>query len=837
MPEVSGQSFGPYQVISSIGAGGMGEVFKARDTRLDRIVALKVSRAQFSDRFQREARVIAALNHPHIATLYDVGPEYLVMEYVDGEILSGPLPMPRAILIAGEILEALEAAHAKGIVHRDLKPANVMIAKGGVKLLDFGLAQMKTAAPVNDMTASMTVTSEGSIAGTLQYMAPEQLQGKDVDARSDIFAFGAVLYEMVTGRKAFQGENAATVISKIMTAEPPPITELQPDVPPSIERVIRLCLKKDPDERWQSARDIRHVLEVAEPAIPAPVAQLARPSSHNWWTPAAFLFGLLVAAAGFRLVQPKPPDPPTFRPLTYSGRAYVPSLSPDGKQIAYVWSGEKNNDFDLYVQLVSGGNPLRLKANPTGKAAWSADGSRLAFTRRNGLYVMPALGGSPKRIASPPDGSFASSVAWAPDGAFFVVVTGKPGLSLVPGDGGKLRDLTNPPGADDHSPAISPDNGTVAFVRHTSNYNSQLFVLPVGRDGSAAGEPKQITNGVWDIGEVDWSPDGKEILFAGSPGSNNPTLWRVPRQGGKPVRLIVPGLGRRAGLPPRFTRGRLAYVSSENETKIFKLALNGHDAPQPLVEAIGDHSDLSVSPDGSRIAFASNRTGTKELWLADADGGHQSQLTSFNGPSVGSPRWSPDGKWIAFDGYASGSSDIYLVAADGGNPFQLTSDKSNEVRPGWSHDGKWIYYSSDAGGDRQIFKIPQAGGKPVRVTRGYNAFESNDGKWLYVLNDGQLYRMLPDGTDTDCSTHQRNRIESVDDRRKEFIRVRFGASTVAMEGAVWNARDFEKVYQFSDSNHPELGGLCFAVPNDESYVIFRRSTRESTTLMLMEGYR
>src|SRR3981081_1007240 len=223
--EPASRNFGPYQVIAPIGEGGMGQVFKARDRRVDRIVGLKVSHAEFTDRFAREARAIAALNHPHIATLYDVGPDYLVMEFVDGETLRGPLPLARALLYAGQILDALEAAHRKGIVHRDLKPANVMVSKSGVKLLDFGLAQIKAPATAGDQTATMALSTEGTIAGTLQYMSPEQLQGKEADGRSDIFAFGLTFYEMLTGRRAFDGDNAASVISAIMTAETPALPQ------------------------------------------------------------------------------------------------------------------------------------------------------------------------------------------------------------------------------------------------------------------------------------------------------------------------------------------------------------------------------------------------------------------------------------------------------------------------------------------------------------------------------------------------------------------------------------------------------------------------------------
>src|SRR5690242_12316804 len=240
----------------------MGQVFKARDTRLDLIVALKISRAQFSDRFAHEARATAALNHPHIATLYDVGPDYLVMEFVEGETLRGPLPLARAMLYAEQILEALEAAHRKGIVHRDLKPANVMVSKSGVKLLDFGLAEVKAPLRADDQTATVAITTEGTIAGTLQYMSPEQLQGKEADGRSDIFAFGLTFYEMLTGHRAFDGDNAASVISAIMTAEPPALPELA--LPRALDRVLRMCIAKDRDERWQSASDVRRALQLVD---------------------------------------------------------------------------------------------------------------------------------------------------------------------------------------------------------------------------------------------------------------------------------------------------------------------------------------------------------------------------------------------------------------------------------------------------------------------------------------------------------------------------------------------------------------------------------------------
>jgi eukaryotic-like serine/threonine-protein kinase len=282
MAMLPGKRLGPYEILSAIGAGGMGEVYRARDTRLDRIVAIKVLPAHLADeperreRFEREARTIASLNHPHICTLYDIGrqdgTDFLVMEYLEGEtlaqrLLKGPLPLDQVLQYAIEIADALDKAHRKGVTHRDLKPSNIMLTKSGSKLLDFGLAKLKQEkAPVSISlsklsTAQDNLTAQGTILGTLQYMAPEQVEGKEVDARTDIFAFGAVVYEMATGRKAFEGQTQASLIAAILEREPPAMSSLQPMTPPALDRVVKKCLRKDPDERWQSARDVTDELK------------------------------------------------------------------------------------------------------------------------------------------------------------------------------------------------------------------------------------------------------------------------------------------------------------------------------------------------------------------------------------------------------------------------------------------------------------------------------------------------------------------------------------------------------------------------------------------------
>jgi Tol biopolymer transport system component len=710
-----------------------------------------------------------------------------------------------------------------------------MVTKRGVKLLDFGLAQMQSSTPVSDVTATMAVSVEGTIAGTLQYMSPEQLQGKPADARSDIFAFGLVLYELLTGRRAFDGDNAASVISAIMTGEPPALDLGRLGAPASTGRALKQCIAKDPDERWQSASDIRRALELVELAS-APAQTPRSRARFPWvWVTGAAVVGALISAAVFRSGSSNAPEQWTFRPLTFSGLAFVPSISPDGKQTAFVALAGNKQDLDLYVQLVNGGNPLRLlDAHPAGKPAWSPDGSKLAFARRDGsLYVMPALGGSPQRISSSGTAT-TGDLTWSPSGTYFVFTGPGQGLFVVSAEGGEARQLTRPPSGADVSPSISPD-GMLAFVRRTSTFNSAVFVMPLNRDGTSGGSAKEIATGVRDITGLDWTRDGREIVFAGSAGGGNRSLWRIARGGGKPARFPAPTM---SSIQPSIARqaGRMVYVNREIETKVFKMPLEGHRGEtRSLIEGEGDQRDLGVAPDGSRIAFVSNRTGSNEIWIANNDGSNQTQLTFLNGPAVGSPRWSPDGKTIAFDGYAEGSSDIYLIPVEGGKPSRLTTDPANEIRPSWSHDGEWIYFGWDRGGTSEIWKIRRSGGEPVQVTHhgGYHAFETADGQWLYVQNGGTLVKMRPDGSEEALVRNDVGQDSWVIGGRRLYL----VASSGELQREPFGGSVFETVYRFADVTSVRGGGTVIGVPADESYLIYRLMTRSLGTLILIENFR
>ena len=489
---------GPYRIVGVIGAGGMGTVYQARDTRLNRLVAIKVSEARFNARFEREARAVAALNHPHICTLYDVGPNYLVMEYVEGRPLHGPMPLAQALRLAIQMADALEAAHRKGIVHRDLKPGNVLVTESGVKVLDFGLAKMEEPASSEEeqTRTARPRTEEGMIVGTTAYMSPEQAEGKPVDARSDIFSFGAVLYEMLTGRRAFRGASKLSILSAILKEEPEPASSIRKEIPQELERIITRCLRKNPERRFQHMDDLKVALEeVKEESDSGAAAMLTTPPRRRWvW--AALLPVLLVAGFfAWRMWWPPQPEEPlrAVELVTVPGLKSSPSFSPDGDHVAFAWNGPKQDNFDIYVQQIGAGPPLRLTTDPRSdyNPAWSPDGRWIAFLRseslgslrggtvlqtgRSELRLIPPLGGPERRLAEIRLGETywnQTFLAWCPDSDCVVVTDsageGKPdALFVVSLETGEKRQLTNPqpPVAGDVNPAVSPDGRWLVFKR------------------------------------------------------------------------------------------------------------------------------------------------------------------------------------------------------------------------------------------------------------------------------------------------------------------------------------------------------------------------------------
>ena len=406
MPVTPGSRFGPYEVLSSLGAGGMGEVYKARDTRLDRTVAIKVSKERFGERFKNEALAVASLNHPHVCTLFDVGPDYLVMEYVEGKPLRGPLAVGDALRLANEIADALAHAHKHGIVHRDLKPSNILVTKSGVKVLDFGLAKRRLPEPQGE--SQPTLTDEGAVLGTPGHMAPEQIEGKPADERTDVFAFGLVLYELLTGRRAFEGTSAAAVMAAVLEHDPAPISSLKPLTPHALDEVVLTCLAKDPGERWQSIRELKHALAWAS----RPGHGVARGGGCAGWVVAAVASAVAVGAMALAVSPRRPasemPRPVLFQIAPPAGAEFplwqVPAVSPQGDRIAV--TAVLDGTEQLFVRAIDSSTVTRVAGSEkAGDPFWSPDGRQLGFAVPGKLKAVDASGG-PVRVVCDLRGTF-----------------------------------------------------------------------------------------------------------------------------------------------------------------------------------------------------------------------------------------------------------------------------------------------------------------------------------------------------------------------------------------------------------------------------------------------
>src|SRR5262245_6337564 len=818
MALAAGARLGPYEILSPLGAGGMGEVYRARDTRLERTVAVKVLPAHMSSspdtrqRFEREAKTISQLSHPHICAVYDVGregeTEYLVMECLEGETLTerflrGPLVTDQVLRYGIEMADALDRAHRQGIVHRDLKPSNVMITKSGVKLLDFGLAKaIVPSAPLAGATALPTqqgLTQEGTILGTFQYMAPEQLEGKEADARTDIFALGAVLYEMATGRKAFEGKSQASLITSIMSSQPPSISAIQPMAPPALDRVAQVCLAKDPEDRWQSAHDVASELKwIAEggsqAGIPAPVASRRRVRERLVWALGGVLLGALAAAlAAWAWVRNAAPErrPGAHVSLTLPAAeqvalraTHVLAFSPDGSRIVYV--GKPGTSRQLYVRPID-----RFTASPipgtegAENPFFSPDGQWIGFFA-DGKLKKISLGGGPPAILCDSLGALGGS--WGPDDTILFAPQFTSGIWKISAKGGEPQRLTAPdPGRKERAqiwPRILPggksalltiwtgrswDEARIAVVDLATGRRRTLLeggtdahYSPTGhivyeRGGSLLAVPfdakrLEITGPLVTVlsdvlsgamnGEshFDFSEEGSLAYLPGGVRAIDRTLVWVDRHG--------------AAVPLSETKKPFAGPALAPDGRRLAVTLEGatfdiwvYEIERGTLTRLsfgGDDYDGTWSPDGKRIAWSSSRGGRPNLFWRSADGSGPEERLTTSDHLQGPQSFSPDGKLLAFlDLGPSTGLDLWILPLEGDRkPFVFLKTPFNEHQASFSPDGKWIAYTSNESGRDEVYvaSYPGPGGRvQISTDGGVNPVWSPTGRELFYRKGEKMH--------------------------------------------------------------------------------------------------
>jgi Tol biopolymer transport system component len=846
----TGFRLGPYEILSPLGAGGMGEVYRARDTRLGREVAIKVLPESFladpdrRARFDREARLLAALNHPNVAAVYgleEVGTtRSLVLELVEGETLAerlavGPLPVRDALGVMRYIAEALEAAHRQGIVHRDLKPANVKITPAeNVKVLDFGLAKALGPEPAgSDLslspTATRNATHQGVILGTAAYMSPEQARGKALDERTDVWSFGCVFYETLTGRQAFGGETFSDVVAGIIEREPD-WTALPAALPAKIRDLLRRCLQKDRDKRLHSIADARIEIDEAlsEPAgaaeIPAVAAVPPRRRTPIGLLAAVALGSAVLAALATWLgtrgaASSAEPTLESVTPLTHDpGISEWPTWSPDGSLLAF--ASNRSGNFEIYVRRVEGGQEVNVTGDKGEdyQPAFSPSGDSVAFvstrSSRSGMikigstygfefrtfggdvWVAPALGGRARKLAA--DGNFP---AWSADGRRVAFVSGPErhrSILEVPTEGGAPRTLlaSGAPVREITRVAYSPSGSWVSFESAPRGGETEIYLMP-----SRGGSPNRLVLGTSHA----WDASASRIYFLTRDPTGGTRVLSVdvdqatgrPRGDPRTVGLMT-GILRNVAVSHDGRRLALSEIEGSMNLTRLPLAPGGGASGGPEEELssgrVIDRYPV-YSPDGTRIAFASNRLGPEQLWVMDLEKRH-SERVDLPGSDLGVnlPAWTRDGRHlIVTRSFPDGKQSVWIAAADGSEArelleepasggitvspdgktlvysravagvhqlhrfdlatrrsSQLTTSPGEKFNPVWSPDGSRIAYSSNATGTMQLYTIPASGGPEKILTDGYermyHPFYSSDGRWLYIQpSHRNIYRLPADG--------------------------------------------------------------------------------------------
>lgn len=758
--KVSGTHLGPYEILTAIGSGGMGQVYRARDSRLGREVAIKVAKKEFSDRFEQEARTIASLNHPHICRLYDVGPNYLVMELLEGTQLRTPQPLEKCLSFAFQILDALDAAHRKGIVHRDLKPANTMVTREGIKLLDFGLATYHAPALANgDETVTATV-SDGAVTGTIQYMAPEQLTGKPVDGRSDLFSFGCLFYEMVSGKRAFESQSTAGVIAAILEKEPAPIA-----LPPELQRVLRRCLAKDPDDRFQNARDLKISLQWAAQAVPTPV-QAKRAKRFLPWFLAGAIFLCLAVVAAARWGRPRPletpvifaVEPPTG--VTFNYLITGSAISPDGKMIV-IRAGSEGETPALWLRPLDSLTAHRLSGTDGGDYPfWSPDSKSIAYFAGGKLQKLDIAGGTPTSLCDADAANAVAGGTWNKRGT--ILFADRLGLRTIASNGGMPTWLLRIDVASDQRsdqgpygyPQFLPDQEHFLFFRQSNDATREgVYVASLAQPQQSRQLLSTSTKAVYAP-----SDDGKNgsLLFVRGHSLLAQSLDPAAKQlEGQPV-VVAPNVSVLPALRAA------AYWASDNGTLVYRSGLglgneklvwvNRDGKARTEAAAEGTYTSLRLSPDGKRAAVGRQQvtdyTDLSDLWILDFERSTNARFT-FGPEWNACPVWSPDGKQIAFISSRHGSLELYRKDAEGGGAETPLNTGNAEFKcpMDWSRDGKYLVYAQSNGGLFDLWALPLAPqGKPFLVAPP--PFDkpdgqlSPDGHWLaYTSNESGRYEV------------------------------------------------------------------------------------------------
>lgn len=820
MSDLLGKKLGPYEVQSALGAGGMGEVYLAKDTRIDRTVAVKVLPSQTAaspeirQRFDREARAISSLNHPNICALYDIGQQdgidYLVMEYLEGESLSkvlerGPMPTADLIRIAIQIADALDKAHKQGLVHRDLKPGNIIITKNGAKLLDFGLAKWQTSGAITNLSMTRTsspLTTEGTIVGTFQYMSPEQLEGGEADARSDLFSFGVVLYEMATGKRPFAGKSQASLIASIMKEEPRPISVYQPMTPPALERVVAQCLAKEPDDRWQSAGDLKRELSWitqggSQIGIPAPVAAQRKRRMHASWIVAAVATLVALGLTGMKLMETKV-EPAVHRftiERPYTGMRFDwLKLSPDGTMLA-VQALDSTGVRSIWVRPM---NSLEFYQLPGTEGAarpfWSPDSKHLAYFAGRQLKKIAVTGGPAQLIteASGADGT------WCKNGTILFDNNVGDSLMKVPASGGTATAATTFSTTEKelmHAwPCALPDGEHFLYLSQfdTTTQSGGIYTVCVGSldgsvrkklfrtssqiDYSAAGYILHIRDGVllaqpFSMDKLDVvgesvpvaervaqafgahlysvSDNGTLVYQVGSVADAARLVW-FDREG-RPLDTIGQSAPfRDIELSPDGTRLAYGLFDIQNQAEDIWVYDLVREVPTRLT--FSDENDVwpKWSPDGATIRYSNNEGASFKVMERQANGLGEAKVVFATKGNVGPGDWSRDGKTIVL-GHQLGDWDIWLLnASDSGKYTEFTDSPHQERRPRISPNGRYIAYQSNESGTFEIYvrENSSSGGKwQITASGGLTPVWSANGKELYYYNNSNDFFAVPVVTD------------------------------------------------------------------------------------------